>query len=67
MMICKKCGKEIEETVSVCPHCNEPVVQEVAAAPEKTPFMDSKMKKQSLILAVVCVAAIVCCFVFNLK
>ena len=67
-MICKKCGKEIEEAASVCPYCNEPVSHEAAGeATEKEPFMDARMKKQSTILAIVCIAAIVCCFVFHLK
>lgn len=35
--------------------------------PEKEPYFDSKMKRQSIILAVVCVAALVCQVVFHLK
>ena len=67
-MICEHCGKEIDNDTMVCPYCDKPVSAEIQGGEAvKEPFMDAKMKKQSLILAVVCVVAIVCCVVFHLK
>lgn len=67
-MICEHCGKEIDNDAVVCPYCEQPVgadIQDGVAV--KEPFFDAKMKKQSIILAVVCVLAVVCCVVFHLK
>ena len=33
-MICKKCGKELENDAKICTHCRAPVTDEVEIVPE---------------------------------
>ena len=66
-MICEHCGKEIDDNAVVCPYCEKEITAAAEVLPEKEPFVTPKMKKQAIILGVVCVLAVVCCVVFHLK
>ncbi|MGI6206223.1 MAG: zinc-ribbon domain-containing protein [Anaerovoracaceae bacterium] len=73
-MTCPKCGKEIDDNAKKCPYCGYELTQadlsasgSGEAAEEKPKYFNETRKRQSLILLVVCIVAVVLCQVFHLK